>query len=255
MSELLGGEPSWDPQDITVQPTRSLFERLPEEIVIMVLEVLCDHNHEFLREHHHELDWYDEEEDDDGHDDVQTLVQLSLVSCRMNRLTTPYLYRSVCLSNYGQNIRSFLRAICSRPDLTVHVRLLYVYWADIIASEIGSAADGTAVVDADAKLFLAAAKRAGIAEAHLLDSLQGGKKDAQAALILYLLPNLQQLYIKPALSYSAFDEGMDEVFYNPLLVPKGSRLLRELGRMGQQSLRQRYRDQFDELQQFVQSLR
>lgn len=106
------------------------------------------------------------------------ISNISLVSHFLNTIAEPYLYQSISgESTTETSITPLLRVILARPALGRHVRVLHLTWLSHTIIDPHSS---------DHALFSVAARRLGLSD-------RPWCVDAQALLLLHLVPNLQEL--------------------------------------------------------------
>lgn len=121
------------------------------------------------------------------------LSKISLMSHYHNIITEPFLYRSISGWSGTQTwVTPLLRVILARPILGRHVHVLHLTWFsdDVIDPH-----------SRDGALFSAAAERLGLSDRPWCE-------EAQALLLMLLLPNLQDLSIAASPLLFEFLEGM-----------------------------------------------
>lgn len=120
---------------------------------------------------------------------------MCLVSLLFKALAEPFLYKKVTLGQNEISLTSFLHTVLARPALAVYVPVLSVRWYDEPDSST------QIVIDI---LFAAALIRLGLTQS-IGQSPWTGRP--QVILLMYLLPNLQELVIDWCDAFREFGEG------------------------------------------------
>lgn len=177
-----------------------LFEDLPNEVIELIFEALPKVAAE---------DEYGKSEDLIAR---REFARVSLVCCRLYYLVTPFLFRTVNCYGHTKSLRRFLRTMCSHPDLAPHVSRLRLSWHPILDQESPrqhGVHSHSETLDVDDRLYIDSAAKLG--DADLTRALEGKSKEAQAILLLHLLPVVKTLEIRPPTFVTLFDAVMKSV--------------------------------------------